>query len=55
MDEFSLNLVDLLYNFEDILKQVTIKNEPGMDVFSDPKGEMRLEFENDEFMLFSRN
>ena len=30
MDEFSLNLVDLLYNFEDILKQVTIKNEPGI-------------------------
>ena len=32
-----------------------LKNEPGMDVFSDPKDEMRLEFENDEFMLFSKN
>ena len=30
MDEYSLNLVDLLYNFEDILKQVTFKNEPGI-------------------------
>ena len=30
MDEYSLNLVDLLYNFEDILKQVTCKNEPGI-------------------------
>ena len=30
MDEYSLNLIDLLYNFEDILKQVTCKNEPGI-------------------------
>ena len=30
MDEYSLNLIDLLYNFEDILKQVTFKNEPGI-------------------------
>ena len=30
MDEYSLNLIDLLYNFEDILKQVTLKNEPGI-------------------------
>ena len=30
MDEYSLNLIDLLYNFEDVLKQVTFKNEPGI-------------------------
>ena len=30
MDEYSLNLIDLLYNFEDILKQITFKNEPGI-------------------------
>ncbi len=30
MDEYSLNLIDLLYNFEDTLKQVTFKNEPGI-------------------------
>ncbi len=30
MDEYSLSLIDLLYNFEDILKQVTFKNEPGI-------------------------
>ena len=30
MDEYSLNLVDLLYSFEDVLKQVTYKNEPGI-------------------------
>lgn len=30
MDEYSSNLIDLLYNFEDILKQVTFKNEPGI-------------------------
>lgn len=30
MDEYSLNLIDLLYIFEDILKQVTFKNEPGI-------------------------
>ena len=30
MDEYSLNLIDLLYNFEEILKQVTFKNEPGI-------------------------
>ena len=30
MDEYSLNLIDLLYNFENTLKQVTIKNEPGI-------------------------
>ena len=30
MDEYSLDLVNLLYGFEDILKQVTNKNEPGI-------------------------
>ena len=30
MDEYSLNLIELLYNFEDTLKQVTFKNEPGI-------------------------
>lgn len=30
MDEYSLDLVNLLYSFEDILKQVTNKNEPGI-------------------------
>ena len=30
MDEYSLSLIDLLYSFEDILKQVTYKNEPGI-------------------------
>ena len=30
MDEYSLNLIDLLYSFEDVLKQVTNKNEPGI-------------------------
>ena len=30
MDEYSLDLVNLLYGFEDVLKQVTNKNEPGI-------------------------
>ena len=30
MDEYSLNLIGLLYSFEDTLKQVTFKNEPGI-------------------------
>ena len=30
MDEYSLDLINLIYNFEDILKQVTNKNEPGI-------------------------
>ena len=30
MDEYSLDLVNLLYSFEDVLKQVTNKNEPGI-------------------------
>ena len=30
MDEYSLDLINLLYSFEDVLKQVTNKNEPGI-------------------------
>ena len=30
MDEYSLDLINLLYSFEDVLKQVANKNEPGI-------------------------
>ena len=30
MDEYSLDLINLLYSFDDVLKQVTNKNEPGI-------------------------
>ena len=30
LDEFSIGILKLIYNFEDILKQVTEKNEPSI-------------------------